>query len=260
VEGSPLTVSGNLTLNSTVFEVFIPAGSSPLGLGTNALINYSGTLAGSPNSNAIITGGSIASGGRAVIVVDKSGKHVNLTVQALPVANAVSYSRTPGVSLMIYIADLLTNATDANGYTLTLAGVGTDGYNLATATGSTLATNSTSILYTNSTPANVSDSFKYVVSDGSGGLATNTVTINVVAATGQQTPGALSVDGSGNVHLTFYGYPGAQYYIQRSATLSPPSWTDVSGGPFTANFTTGIITATDTPGTPSAYYQLSTSP
>jgi hypothetical protein len=260
--GSPLTVSGNLTLSTTAFEVFIPAASSPLGMGTNALVNYSGTLTGSPNATPTITGGSIASGDRVVIVVDKTGKHVNLAVEPIPVANAVTYSHGPGVSLMISIANLLTNATDANGDTLTLAGVGTDGYNLATTTGSTLATNSTYILYTNSTPANVNDSFQYVVSDGSGGLATNTVTIDVVAVVGQtNAPVVLT---SSNATLTFFGIPGTNYDVERATNLTAPvTWVDLGTSTAPANGVFQVIdnfTDLGSNAPPQAYWQLLINP
>jgi Pectinesterase/Immunoglobulin domain/Bacterial Ig-like domain len=162
---------------------------------------------------------------------------VTLTVtDTAPVAGPASYSRAAGLMLKIRIADLLANASDADsGDTLTLAGVGSDGYNLTTATTSTVTTNSTFIFYTNSTPADVSDSFQYVVSDPLGELATNTVSIAVVGGqTGQQTasPG-ITVSG-GLAITTFFGYPGQTYNVQLSTDLSV--WTTV-----------GTVTAPTTP-------------
>jgi adhesin/invasin len=254
-----LTISqGTLVLNGNAFTV----NHAALAVGTYTIVQQSSGSISSSGSYTV-TGTAIGAGKTAWISV--SGGNVNLVVDYLPVANAASYSRAAGVSLMIHIADLLTNATDASGYALTLAGAGTDGYNLTTATGSKLTDDSTFIYYTNSTPVNVNDSFEYVVSDGHGGLATNTVTINVVPVTGQLTntnsPVILT---SSNATLTFFGIPGTNYDVERATNLSAPvTWVDL--GTYTAP-TNGVFQVIDnftdlnSNAPPQAYWQLIDNP
>ena len=85
-----------------------------------------------------------------------------------------------------------------------------------------------------------------------------TVTVNVIALVNQATP-QLSFNGSGQALLVFWGIPGMQYTIQKSADLT--AWTDLTPA-VTANDTStqpyGRISYTDT-GTPSGvagYYRL----
>jgi len=175
-----------------------------------------------------------------------------------PTANPVTYLRPDNLALKIKISDLLTNVSNPDGNPLTLVGVGIDGYNLTTTNGVTLTTNSTFILYTNSVSANVNDKFEYTVSDGISSPVSGVLTITPVGGQTGQLSGSMSVDGFGNVVMTFYGVPGSQYNIQGTPSLTPPiTWTNIPGSPFTA-YTNGLINATDTPAGSSEYYQLST--
>jgi hypothetical protein len=181
-----------------------------------------------------------------------------------------NYTRASGIRLKIPLTDLtgIANGLDGCGYTFSSVPG-------SSASGSTLTSDGAYVYYTNSTPADTNDSFTYSltatiqsgsplitgsVTAGNTFTVTGLVTIGqTVGQTGQQS-GSLSVDGHGNVDLTFYGYPGQSYYIQRTTSLTAPvTWTDISGGPFTAS-SKGIITATDALGSGSAYYQLSINP
>jgi Invasin, domain 3/Bacterial Ig-like domain (group 1)/Cadherin-like domain len=89
-QGSPMTITGALTLNSTVVHVTIPAGNSPLPQGTYTLANYSGTLSGTANTTPVIDSGSVASGNVASIAIDTTGKHINLVVACVGPTATVS--------------------------------------------------------------------------------------------------------------------------------------------------------------------------
>jgi hypothetical protein len=185
-----------------------------------------------------------------------------------PVANPVTYVRAPGTGVKIFLADLLTNCSDADGDLLTLASC-----DLTTSNGVELATNSTLILYPSSTN-NIADSFKYIINDGYGGYATNTVTIAInTMVTGQATINLVGQTAT----LGFFGIPGYKYAVQRSVN-SMSAWQDLTtvaasdvlpGGTMVDN--SGVITApatgaftvtdSDPPSNPSSvYYRLRAAP
>jgi autotransporter-associated beta strand protein len=175
-----------------------------------------------------------------------------LTYNAWPAAGTASYTHNKGISLKIAIADLLTHVTGAvSGKTITLTSLGNPGIS-----GASLANNGNYILYTPG-PSDANDSFTYTVSDGRGGSATGTV--NVVADTtavfGQQSP-QLTVDGSGNITVTFHGIPGYTYVVQRSTDLN--GWADISIHALDVNDSPSF-TITDAPGQ-AAYYRLKWQP
>jgi len=87
-----------------------------------------------------------------------------------PVASNVSYSRVAGQNnLSIPISDLLNAATDQDGDSVSLVGVG------VSTRGITVGNDGTDLNYSN--PNNVNDQFTYTVSDGFGG--TNSATVNI---------------------------------------------------------------------------------
>lgn len=156
-----------------------------------------------------------------------------------PIAPPQTFVRAPGLTLKIRIADLLAASSDPDGGTPALTGVGSSGQ------GATISTISTHILYN---PVNVSnDSFTYTISDGQGGTATGTITVQVV------NPGGLiqtitSMGGSVTIH--FAGIPGYAYDIQRAPALGGP-WTTLATQTAPAN---GLFSHMETPpGLPSFY-------
>ncbi|HTB83549.1 MAG TPA: Ig-like domain repeat protein [Candidatus Sulfotelmatobacter sp.] len=167
-----------------------------------------------------------------------------------PVANNAGYSRSVSTSWKIKLTDLVTNATDVDGDTLTVTAFGTS------TNGVTLTTGSGYAFYMNTNVVN--DQFTYTVSDGFGGSATATISLTAQAfATGQS--GSVSVSGS-SATVSFAGIPGLSYTIQRSTNLV--SWTGIlttnapSGGVFNV-----IDNFTDLGGPPgSAYYRLQYNP
>ena len=75
---SPLTVSGNLTLNGNILAVDL-GGTTTLGAGTYRLMNYGGVLSGSFSATPTMVNGALAAGNTATIDVGTAGQ-VNLVV------------------------------------------------------------------------------------------------------------------------------------------------------------------------------------
>jgi phospholipase C len=136
-----------------------------------------------------------------------------------PSAAALFIARTPGVSTLIRISDLLTNVTDPDGDVVTLAGIGADGFNLASTNGATLFNNGTFILYTNSVTPNVNDRFQYTVTDGFGGTNAGMVYLILANNVVGQTSPQLSLTAT-NLAATFFGIPSFRYVVDRSTNLS----------------------------------------
>ena len=168
-----------------------------------------------------------------------------------PVASAVNYYRVAGINtLRIKVADLLTNVTDADGdiFTLTAAGVSTNGITLLNSSGF--------LLYQNTN--NVNDLFTYTVDDANGGITTGNVKVVVQPFVSGQNA-SVTVSGS-TATVSFNGIPGYSYGVQRSTNLTV--WTTLvttnapSNGAF--NWTDDFNDLGVVPG--SAYYRLQWNP
>ena len=154
-----------------------------------------------------------------------------------PAAAVYNLSYTPGLRLHVFLANLATNWSDADGDPVALAGV-----RMVSTNGVNLLTNSTQILYVN--PAKVNDRIDYQISDGYGG--TNSGIINLVVnpfVIGVQTPATVTA-GVDQLTVAFYGIPSFVYSVQRSTNLSNSlGWTSISTNTTGAN---GLIQVTDT--------------
>jgi len=166
-----------------------------------------------------------------------------------PVAANRAYPRYTEMSTVrIAISDLLAGATDADSDAVTFSGVATSTNGIA------LGSSAGYLLYTNA--AAVNDQFTYTLSDGFGGTATGTVTLNATGTSvfGTGAP-AISVTGA-TTSLTYTGIPGLSYSVLRSPDLT--SWTVVlmtnapAGGGF--NFTDSAAPQ------PNAFYRLQFNP
>jgi hypothetical protein len=125
-----------------------------------------------------------------------------------PTANADSFARASGMSLKIYIADLLTNDA-ANFGTLSFAGAS------ATSTNGQTLTNNGIFIYV---PANsVADAFTYTVTNSMGVSATGTVTITLASAPSGQ-PVSVSLSG-GTATASFAGIPDYPYFVERGTNI-----------------------------------------
>ena len=138
-----------------------------------------------------------------------------------PIAGNVTYFQNPGVALLINISNILSHVTDTNGWSVSLVGVGADGYNLMTTNEVSLINTGTFIYYSNSVTPNVNDAFGYAVSDGHGPTNIGWVYINVNPANafpaGQRNV-ALNLAAT-NVTANFFGVPGFRYTVERSTNL-----------------------------------------
>ena len=159
-----------------------------------------------------------------------------IAVNRAPTAQNISLGAQAGVLQTLPIITSTKHApSDADSDTLTVSVV-TKGTNSGA-----VAISGGSVTYSNNAAG--ADSFTYTVSDGRGGFATNTVTVNVTAVVNQVTA-QLSFNGGGNAVLVFWGVPGTSYTIQKSSNLS--TWSDLTT--VTANNTQpyGRISFTDT--------------
>ena len=167
-----------------------------------------------------------------------------------PVANSAAYTRNAAIhQIKIAVANLLSNATDVDNDSLSLASVS------ATTNAATLIVSGGWVLYYNTNA--VADEFTYTVSDGFGGTNSATVTVNVDSTPlfGQATIPAVDTT-SGAATLTFAGIPTYSYSVLRSTNLT--SWTVL----WTTNAPAGgVFEYIDNPAPqPSAYYRLQYNP
>jgi hypothetical protein len=161
-----------------------------------------------------------------------------------PVANAITFNRNGLNNWRIAVTDLLTNATDVDGDTLSLTGVST------TTNGIVPIVSGGWVQYANTNL--VADQFTYTVADGYGGTSSSVVTL-LPGSSASVTALVSKVSfGSGSASLTFAGLPGYTYSVERSTDLV--NWTIVettnapAGGAFL--FTDGAAPVAG------AYYRL----
>lgn len=127
-----------------------------------------------------------------------------------------------------------------------------------TAANGTAGTDGTNVTYTSANGFTGSDTFNYVVGDGRGGFATNTVTVSVVSATGYNRL-ASPVRSGGNYNVSFNGIPYVNYVLLNTTNLVPPvTWSPVVTNQADAN--TGVITFTFTPSSSKGFYKTGSLP
>ena len=165
-----------------------------------------------------------------------------------PVASNVSYTRNAAVNTFkVLVSDLLTNASDVDGDTLSLVSVG------ATTNSATIMIGGGYVMYYNTNA--VADQFSYTVTDGYGGTNTATVSIAIDSTPlfGQSQVGSVV---GGTATLNFAGIPGYSYSVNRSTNLT--DWVIL----WTTNApASGVFQYIDNPAPmPSAYYRLQYNP
>lgn len=139
--------------------------------------------------------------------------------------------------------------TDPDGDALTVIAV------TPSVNGGTVTTDGSKITYTSAAAFTGADSFDYTVSDGQGGAATGTITVNVIANSAAQN--RIVVNGpvsDGTIHLAFQGIPSSAYVLDWTSSLAAPvTWTSVS-----TNLTdaTGVLEMSHTTATPENFYRL----
>jgi autotransporter-associated beta strand protein len=134
-----------------------------------------------------------------------------LFVNRAPTVNAASYSRASRVSLKLPVANLMTNASDADGHARFWVGVS------ATTTNGLTLTSDANFVYVPTN--NVTDQFSYTVRDNYGGTNSGTVTLTVaVPASGQ--PLNLNPNTNSTVTVNFAGVPGLGYTVERGTNVA----------------------------------------
>jgi hypothetical protein len=167
-----------------------------------------------------------------------------------PVASAGTNNCAPGLSVAIQITGTNGLASDSDGDTLTVTATSP-----SLGTNYLFSTNGTNyIYYQNTNGAAGSDSFDYVVDDGYGGLATNTITINLVVPNGSSQnllTGPETIGAGPDVRLKFLGVPTYKYALEWTHDLTPT----ITWNPLSTNTAdgTGLVIYTNTPVGPDYY-------
>lgn len=268
--GTVLTVGGSLTVagSGSLPDVHLAISNNvPSGNYTLATYNPAGS-SGAFNSTPVLDSGSFAAGTRARIVTSAGSVVLQVAANHPPVAAAMTVTRTAGLNLLISLANLATNWSDADGDPVELTGINlttTNGvslelFNASTNTdGSIVVTNSTYIGCLNA--PNVNDQFSYTISDGLGGTNTGLVNIVVDPFMAGQMTGSVAV-GNGAASVTFQGIPGYTYITERATNLAPAAWVDISTNAAAANGAIDVNDSFGDLGAPpsSAYYRLKWQP
>ncbi len=235
--------NGTVTLNNNAVTVTVLGTALPAGSYKLIATNTGATVTGSISSSPVLVNGAGYSAGAATTLKIVNGE-LYLVVNHTPVANANTYTRGGLATWKINVTDLLTNATDVDGDTLTLASVGTS------TNGVSLIIGSGFVQYANSNL--VDDQFSYTVTDGNGG--TNSAVITLTAGSIASVAGQINnftING-GTASMKFAGIPGYLYQVQVSTNLS--SWNTL----WMTNAPASGVFEFDDPSAPqpNAYYRL----
>jgi hypothetical protein len=178
------------------------------------------------------------SGGLSPIILTQAGMIAKIAEPTYsPVATDMLVTRTAGLSVKIFWADVTNQWSDPDGNAVTLAGI-----NLVTTNAVTVSTNGLLILYPASAP-NVADQISYTISDSLGATATGYINIVVNSnVTGTNSITSITQNGNSSTTVTAYGIPTYSYILERATNLAPAIWVDITTNAAAAN---GIITATD---------------
>ena len=221
--GQPLTLT--LSVSAVAPGAGTPTGSVQFRDGGNALgatvalVNGSATLilttlpAGAHNLSADYAGDNNFEAASASLVAQ-------VVINAPPVAGADSIERFATQGVKVPIATLLTNDTDADGDPVA--------FNAVSATspaGGTLTTLGAWIHYLPPVGFTNADMFTYTITDGRGGSATGTVSVQIKDSASVTENVRIDPLGDGSYRVRFFGLPGSDYFVQFSDTLNPPAWT-----------------------------------
>lgn len=226
--------------NASDFLLTPPTGGATLAPGDTVSFTVQFTPSTTGARNAMLHIGSNAPGGTALYEFPLRG-----TGNTPPTVPAQTFTRGQGLPLKIKLSTIFAACSDAEAGTLSISSLG------ASAEGASIAQTATHLIYT---PVNDNnDTFSYTVSDGQGGIATNTITVNVVPQTGAVTGSTIAPGGA--LTASFAGIPGLSYTVERSTDLM--TWTPLSTVTAPAN---GLFSITDNDGLPSAFYRLRYNP
>ena len=146
-----------------------------------------------------------------------------------PVAGPVTFDRGLTNGVMVSVADLLGNASDADNDRMTFVGV-----SAASANGGTLMTNAGWVFYTPAPGFTNTDTFTYLVTDGWSAPVAGTVTVDIAVGNCPLRNLIITTLGTGAVSIGGDGIPGNTYVIQYT-TNTPPTMNWLSLGTVTAD-------------------------
>jgi hypothetical protein len=193
------------------------------------LCSGTATVVCSPSSGSVFAVGTTTVNCTATDASSNSSQcsfSVTVVLNHAPVAGNNNMGALENHSRAVKIEKLLDDDTDADNDELTITEV-----SATSAQGGTVTLSSTEVTYMPAPNFVGTDSFTYTVSDGRGGIATATVTVQVYS---QNDPtmnriGAITMDANGHAHVRFAGIPGMTCIVERSTDLH--TWTNI--GSFT---------------------------
>ena len=249
VSANPALLGSNITFTATVTAV-PPGGGTPTGtvqwlldgIALTVPIALSGgtaTLTTSIQAEDTYTL-SAAYGGDGNFTGSTNSLSPALEVLGAPVAGSNTLVRYPAATAKGRVTTLLAAGSDPDGDPLTLYSV-----NAVSAQGGAAATNAGWVLYTPPGGYTNTDSFTYVITDGSL-LATGMVAVAIITDTNaaQNLESSQNL-GNGSFLTSFFGIPGRTYTIQCTTNPAGPVWQSL--GTATAD-ATGRFQYTDNPG------------
>ncbi len=248
--GTPILIGTNgATLPSPVVRlapaITAPDGGATTNVGVN-FNNFFGTSAAAPHAGAvaallqnlaggILTPAQIRSAMTSTAINigpvgfdfdSGSGLLDALAAATTPITLPDTVQREPNRNLKIAISQLLANDINPDLSPLTFVGTSP-----LSALGAAVGVNGSFITYL-APVANSTDTFSYIVTDGSTHRSTNIVTVNVGLIDDLLLrPNVVSIVMSPpDVILNFVGIPGRTYRVQFTTSVSLPApWTDLSG-------------------------------
>jgi len=168
-----------------------------------------------------------------------------------PVAGSQVMGAVSGQSATLKIIGGANPPTDSDNDPLTITAVTTPG-------NGTAGTDGTNVTYASANGFTGSDTFNYVVGDGRGAFATNSVTVSVVSATGYNRL-AAPVRSGGSYNVGFNGIPYVHYVLLTTTNLAPPvTWSPVQTNQADGN--SGVTTFSFTPSAGKGFYKAGSLP
>ena len=172
----------------------------------------------------------------------------NELIDSAPITASFTLQRYPTTGAKARLATLLANDNDPDVDPMIFSWA-----NPASAQGGLVVTNFGWLFYTRPAGFTNTDSFVYVITDGSL-QATGSVAVAIVPDTNFSQSIELSTNlGSGSTRTSFFGIPGRTYTIQYTTNQVSPTWQALGTATTDA---TGLLQYTDSPGTnvpPRAY-------
>ncbi len=179
---------------------------------------------------------------------------VEVRANQSPTAVVDTVARPNQVGVKVAAATLAGNDTDPESDTLTVTAV-----SATSAQGGTVSLSGGWVFYTPPAGNPLTDTYTYTVSDGWGGSATGTVTLNRAPAgeSPTQTITGVSTNGDGTVTISFAGIANQTYVIEAATNLASPVWVPIGTNPAGAN---GLFQFTDPNAAayPSRFYRTAT--